>query len=294
MKAPGLWIIRRTLTRISPELNAKVLQRIKTGRKLDFENPSSLSEKLVVLKIRNYNHNPLVKKCADKYAVRAYVQEKGYGHLLNELIAVYETVDDVEWDKLPEQFAMKWNFGCGYNIICRDKNTLDIPKTISRLIDWLHDKNFYLDYAEFQYKDVPPRLLIEKYLKPANGPLPPDYKLYCFHGKCRAILYIADRDQSVHSGAFFDTDWNYLGVPQCENHVSNYCAFSCLPSKPKSLQIMIDASEALSDGFPFVRCDFYEIDGKAVFGEMTFTPAGGHDAFQIDIHGKRMTDYLTI
>lgn len=142
--------------------------------------------------------------------------------------------------------------------------------------------------------DTLPRLLVEKYLKPANGPLPPDYKLYCFHGKCRAILYIVDRNQSVHPGAFFDTDWNYLGVPQNENHVSHYCAFSCLPSRPKSLQVMIEASEALSDGFPFVCCDFYEIDGKAVFGEMTFTPAGGYDVSQIDIHGKRMADYLTI
>lgn len=100
---------------------------------MDFENPVTLSDKLVVLKIKNYNHNPLVKQCADKYAVREYVRSKGHNDVLNELIGVYDSVEDIEWDKLPDQFAIKWNFGCGFNVICRDKANLDIPKTIIQL-----------------------------------------------------------------------------------------------------------------------------------------------------------------
>ena len=129
-------IFRSSLTLISPKLNAKVLHKVKTGRKLDFENPVTLSDKLVVLKIKDYNHNPLVKKCADKYAVREYVRSKGHEEVLNELIGVYDNVEDIEWGRLPDQFAIKWNFGCGFNVICRDKANLDIPKTIIQLCNW--------------------------------------------------------------------------------------------------------------------------------------------------------------
>ena len=127
---------RSCLTLISPKLNAKILHKVKTGRKLDFKSPVTLSDKLVVLKIKDYNHNPLVKQCADKYTVREYVRSKGHEDVLNELIGVYDSVDYIEWDKLPNQFAMKWNFGCGFNIICRDKTKLDIPKAIIHLCKW--------------------------------------------------------------------------------------------------------------------------------------------------------------
>lgn len=129
-------MVRSCLTLISPKLNAKVLHKVKTGRKLDFENPVTLADKLVVLKIKNYNHNPLVKQCADKYAVREYVRSKGHNDVLNELIGVYDSVEDIEWDKLPDQFAIKWNFGCGFNVICWNKANLDIPKTIIHLCKW--------------------------------------------------------------------------------------------------------------------------------------------------------------
>lgn len=129
-------IFRSCLTLVSPRLNAAVVHRVKTGRKLDFHNPTTLADKLVVLKIQNYNSNPLVKKCADKYAVRQYVDEKGHANLLNKLIAVYNSVDDIEWDRLPNQFVIKWNFGSGFNIICQDKSKLDIPKSIIKLCNW--------------------------------------------------------------------------------------------------------------------------------------------------------------
>ena len=286
-------VIRSCLTLISPKINAKVVHRIKTGRNLDFQNPKTLAEKLVVLKIQNYNRNPLVKKCADKYAVRDYVKAKGYGDLLNDFLAVYDTVDDIQWEKLPNQFAMKWNFGCGFNIICTDKTQLDIPKTTIQLRNWRRVRP-YLGYAEMQYKGVEKKILVEKYLSTSDGHLPPDYKLYCFNGKCVAILYIADRNLIPHRGAFFDTNWHYLGLPMKEGRSAQYAEFDALPQVPNSLNKMIEAAQALSEPFPFVRVDFYDIDGKAVFGEMTFTPAGGHDVSEIDIDGKPMGDLLSI
>ena len=281
------------LTVISPKVNAIVLHRIKTGRKLSFKNPTTLADKLVVLKIMDYNHNPLVKQCADKYAVREYIKTKGHADLLNELIAVYDSVDDIEWDRLPKQFAMKWNFGSGYNIICKDKEKLDIPKAIIKLSDWGR-KRVYLPYAELQYKNVKKRIIVEKYLSERDGSFPPDFKLYCFNGKCKAILYIAERDKKEHKAAFFDPSWQYLGMPYKEGKEMQYKEFNKLPDAPKSLNTMVAAAEDLADEFPFVRVDFYDLDGKAVFGEMTFTPAGGHDVSEIDIDGKTMGELLKI
>ena len=114
-------VLRCAMTLISPTLNTKVCYRVKTGRKLDLKNPTGFKEKLLKLKLDNYNHNPLVKKCADKYAVREYVCQKlGYASgqaILNELIATYDTAEEIEWERLPDSFAVKWNFGCGYNIM---------------------------------------------------------------------------------------------------------------------------------------------------------------------------------
>lgn len=278
---------------ISPRLNALVLHKIKTGRKLDFENPVTFSDKLVVLKIRNYNNNPLVKQCADKYAVREYVKIKGHEDILNELIAVYDTIDAIEWDQLPNQFVIKWNFGCGFNIICCDKSKLDIPKTIIQLCDWGRMRT-YLGYAEMQYKNVDKKIIVEKFLSTKDSSLPSDYKLYCFNGECKAVLYISDRDKAEHKAAFFDSMWNYLGVPHNEGKAISYKEINPLPEAPKSLQTMITAAEDLAEGFPFVRVDFYDVDGKAIFGEMTFTPSGGHDASEIDINGQTMGELLEI
>lgn len=289
---------RCSLTVISPRLNAKVLHRVKTGRWLNFDKPITLADKLVTLKIRSYNKDPQVKICADKYQVRSYVEEKGLGSILNELIVAYDSVDDIDWDSLPQQFAMKWNFGCGHNIICSDKSKLDIHEAAAKLKKW--EKTYrdnYLSYAELQYKGVPKKIIVEKFLKPSSGDLPPDYKLYCFNGEPLAVLYIEERNKKNHPAGFFDLDWNYLGSPKKENRgniEAVYRGFEKMPEKPRSLDVMADAARKLSEGFPFVRCDFYDVDGRCVFGEMTFTPAGGHDVSETDINGRSMADYLQI
>ena len=152
----------------------------------------------------------------------------------------------------------------------------------------------HLGYAEMQYKDVNKKILVEKFLSTNTGSLPPDYKLYCFNGKCKAILYIADRDKHEHKAAFFDTAWNYLGLPYKEGKPAQYIEFDPLPKAPEALSSMITVAEDLAREFPFVRVDFYDVDGKAIFGEMTFTPAGGHDVSEIDIDGVTMGQMLQI
>ncbi len=282
-------LFKKMLTVISPELNAKVIYWVKFRKKLNLAHPKDFHEKLVALKIKRYNYDPLVKQCADKYAVRNYVISKNCGDVLNELIAVYDTPDQLEWESLPAQFVIKWNFGCGYNIISQDKSKLNRDAVIKQLKKWQKSTD-YLDYAELQYKDVKKVILVEKFLFTHDMSLPADYKLYCFNGNVKAILYIADRDTHEKKAAFFSPEWRYLGKPK----KSMYSDFSVIPTKPKSLVRMCEVAETLSQGFPFVRVDFYDVDGRAVFGEMTFTPAGGNDASEINIDGVSMGELLTI
>lgn len=255
---------------------------------MDWKEPKDLVQKLLKLKITQYNKDELVKKCADKYAVREFIHECGLDYMLNDLLAAYDDPRDIEWEKLPEQFAIKLNYGCGYNIICRSKAELDSEAAEQKLIKW-GKKNPWIDYAELQYKNVPQKILVEKYLEGKDGEAPEDYKVYCFHGQPMAILYISGRGSNQHNGGFFDLEWNYLG-----NTKKTYKGFDPdkLPEKPGSLNEMTAAAKVLSDGFPFVRVDFYDVDGKAVFGEMTFTPAGSFDVSEISINGKQMGDLL--
>ncbi len=274
-------------------MNIRVVYFIKKKRLLRLKNPVSFSDKLVKLRIQDYNHNPLVKKCADKYAVRDYVREKGFDMLLNELYGVYDSPDELNWDDLPRRFVLKLNVGCGYNYICPDKSAAAPEAVYAMTEKWMKSKP-WLGYAELQYKDVEKKLLVERYLTGDSGDVPEDYKIYCFHGEPLAILYMTGRFSGRQQVGFFDTNWNYLRIRQ--NKKKNYVLFDDteLPPGPKSLSTMLEAAKALSEGFPFVRIDFYETDGRAVFGEMTFSPSAGYDAAEADVNGKSMAEYLHI
>lgn len=286
-------LFRKTLTCISPDLNIRFVYRIKKKKRLNTEDPQSFSEKLVYVRLTNYNHNPLVKQLADKYAVRDYVKKKGYEELLNELYAVFDAPKQIDFEKLPSQFALKLNVGCGCNYICMDKSKINATEIAEITRKWMKKKP-WLPYAEMQYKGVEKKILLEKYLEGHNGTVPEDYKVYCFHGKPLAILYMSGRFTEQTRVGFFDSDWNYLGMK--ENSRLDFVTFdkSHLPPRPESLSMMVSAAETLSGTFPFVRIDFYDVDGRAIFGEMTFSPAGGYDAAEVDINGKSMAEYLHV
>ena len=280
-------LFRSSLTLISPELNTKVIYWFKFKKRLDLKNPRKLNEKILKLKIDRYGNDPLVKKCADKYAVREYVTEKGLEEILIPLIAVYDSVKDIKWASLPESFAMKWNFGCGFNFICEDKSKYDEKTVLKQMKKWGKEK-YYLPYSEMQYKDVPHRIIVEQFLKPRNGILPEDYKFYCFNGVPKAILYISGRHTDHEIVGFFDLDWNYIG----STGKKVYEDIKDMPERPSCLEEMIRIAAKLSEGFPFVRIDLYDFDSKPLFGEMTFTPAGGFDVSECTIDGKEMGELL--
>lgn len=275
------------LTMLNPNWNIKLRYRAIFKKPFPMKNPKTFNEKLLWLRMKYYNDSKLVTQCADKVAVRDYVIENGYGELLNNVYGVYDSVEQVPWDNLPQQFAMKWNFGATFNIICDDVGKLDIEEAKKKMEKW-GKTQYYLPYAEMQYKHCKKQIIIEKYLDANRGFLPYDYKLYCFDGKCKAILFIADRD-AKKKGGFYSNEWEYLGKAG-----AGYQEFTNHPERPCSLETMIACAEKLSEGIPFVRVDFYDFNGRAIFGEMTFTPAAGLSPSQIKLDGKDMGEYIDL
>ncbi len=269
----GKWF-KSALTLISPRLNTEFLYYIKFKKRINLKNPQTLDEKIQWLKFNTYYKNPLVTQCADKYSVREYVEQCGCGEILNELYGVYDRVEEIPWDKLPNQFVIKWNFGCGQNLICFDKNKLEIDFAKKQLKKWYKEhKTFYLPGSQMQYKGILPKLICEKLIETEDGGLPLDYKLYCFNGVAECVLVCANRKSGHPDYYFFDREWRLKRYnKQGKNAPANFT----LP-KPTSLDKLFEYADKLSRPFPFVRVDFYLEKGKITFGELTFTPCAGFD-----------------
>jgi len=269
-KVAGLF--RSILTLISPKLNTYVCYRVKFGRRLDLNHPVTLNDKILWLKFHDYWENPIVKQCADKLRVRDYLKEHGFSYLLNDLLGVYYNVDDIDWNSLPDQFALKLNVGCACNIIVSDKSKVDVEVAKSKMRKWLKS-NYWLGWSEMQYKGVIPCILVEKYLGNPDGTLPQDYKFYCMNGEAKYVMVCVDREIGKHAAFYyFDRDWNMM--PFSEDYFKN--PNRTIP-KPTHIDEAFEIAEKLSKDFPFVRTDLYIINGKVYFGELTFTPSAGLD-----------------
>ena len=269
----GRWF-KSVLTLLSPRLNTEVVYYFKFGKRINLKKPQTLDEKIQWLKLNTYYKNQLVTQCADKYAVRAYIERCGCGEILNELYGVYDKVEDIPWGSLPKQFVIKWNFGCGQNLICFDKDKLDVDLAKRKLKKWYKEHStFYLPYSEMQYKGIPPKLVCEKLIETEDGELPVDYKLYCFNGKADCVLVCTNRQSGHPDYYFFDREWNLKRY----NKKGKVAPANFTLPKPVNLELLFDYADKLSKPFPFVRADFYLEKGKVTFGELTFTPCGGFD-----------------
>ena len=244
----------------------------KFGRFPDLKNPKTLNEKILKLKLESYGQNEVVRKCADKYRVREYIESCGLENCLTKLIAVYDKPSDIDWESLPESFAMKWNFGCGYNIICPSKKDLDIPETVKKLEKWGKEP-FWAYFSELQYRNMEQKIIVEEYLGDPDGLPPEDYKFYCFHGKAYCVMLCVGREEGWPKFYFFDRDFNLMRINR--DSVNAPEGFS-LP-KPEGLDEAFAVADRLSKGFPFVRVDLYVTEQGVRFGEMTFTPAAALD-----------------
>lgn len=247
----------------------EMMYKKQTGFTLSLDNPVRFTEKVQWLKL--YNRNPIYHICADKFAVREYIESKGYGDLLNELYAHVYSTDELDIDSLPENFVVKAAHNSGMNYICTDKNSVNWKSKKRVFALWLK-MNLYLDGREWVYKDLKPSLVVEKYLEDDSGYLR-DYKISCVDGK--PIFIQVDQERyAKHRQAYYSTDWKKFefrkGVETCDT------------KKPENLEKMLAIAEDLSKGFPFLRVDLYNCNGKIYFGELTFYPGGGFSTFDPD------------
>lgn len=236
------------------------------GKRMDWKNPQGMHEKLLWL--NRYWQPQLKVNCADKLRVRDYAASCGLGDICVPVLGVWKDPEEIDFEKLPEQFVLKTNHGCGTNIICKDKSELDIEKARTQLAKWLKIDYGKL-YNEKHYSRIERCIIAEEYL-PALGLWQTDYKLQCINGNVYSILICADRDDSGHAKLFsYDTEWNRIDLLNGEAETMDR-EFQ----KPQNLSRMIESARILSKPFPYVRVDFYEVDGKLYLGELTFTPYG--------------------
>lgn len=242
-----------------------------THKKIDWKKPKDIQQYIFTEYFKKARDNKLqqLADLTDKIKVRNYVKERiGEQHLTN-LYGVWDNVNDIDFSKLPDKFVLKTNNGCGTNIIIRNKTSeLEINKIKHQLKNWLNYPYASLS-GQPHYSLIEPKILAEEFLI-QNGEkdmLPYDYKFFCFNGEPQFILYYEGRKLNGHitPNMVFDLDWNPL--KEKVNHPTNHDV-----PRPISLKEMIEISRKLSKGHDFVRIDLYEINGKPVFGEMTFTP----------------------
>ncbi|MEG0034415.1 MAG: ATP-grasp fold amidoligase family protein [Bacilli bacterium] len=263
-------VLLKMLYSINPKIAVKFEFLISMGYSLDLKNPITFNEKIQYLKF-NEKRN-LITNCADKILVRDYIISKGYKAILNDILGVYDNAEQINYDLLPNQFALKCNHGCGYNIICKDKSQLNIEEANEKLNSWLKEKFGVLHY-EPQYFNINRKILCEKYLESESGGIMNDYKLYCSQGKVLMIRVITGREDHDLKKYHFDKNWNFLE----SNTSESIKEIQDKLKHPEKINEIIEISENLSKDFKFVRVDFYVIRNKVIFGELTFTPTGGFD-----------------
>ena len=247
----------------------KILYYCETGKKLNLENPKTFNEKLQWIKL--YDRKPEYITYVDKYSVRDYIKKTIGEEYLIPLIGVYNTVDEILWGELPNQFVLKCTHGSGSNIICKDKNQLDIIGAKKKLSKWMK-KNWYWFGREWPYKNLRPRIICEEFISEDNE-IPYDYKVMCFNGEAKLIQVHANRFAINHTQNFYDVMWNKTTISQGYSYGSFLSEGA--DKKPKCLETMLKLSEHLSRNTYHVRIDWYEVEGRLYFGEITLFDGSG-------------------
>ena len=264
---------------IPDKLMVKVQYRIKTGHKLNLQNPKRFTEKLQYYKL--FYRDPLMKQCVDKYDVRQYIESIGLASILNECYGVFESADDVNFDKLPNQFVLKDTLGSGGNsvIICKDKSTANLDDYKSIMHKWTQSFTKKSASREWVYEGRKHRIIVEKFINsdPEKGGLV-DYKLFCFNGKFKYMYVIADRRVGEKAGiGIYDENFNRLDVLRCDEEPLKRTI-----DKPNNFEELVKTAELISAKFPEVRIDLYNQNEKILFGEITFFDGSGYMTFTPD------------
>ena len=258
-----------------------------THHKCDLKNPTRYTEKLQYLRLFVYPKDPEVSRCASRDGVRDYVKECGYEDTLIPSFGVFDRFEDIDFDKLPDQFVMKCTHACAFNMIVKDKSTFDKEEARKKFNKWLKT-NYGNKTMEKHYSSIKPRIIIEKYIGEIDS-LPVEYKIHVFNGVARSMYVVTGRGKDIRYNNYY-IDWKEFDGSQF-----NGWKKTDYPLKaPREWPQMVKMAEDLAKKFPFVRVDLYNINGKIYFGEMTFTPAKGTLILDDDKCDFEMGEWLDI
>ncbi|MDD6276798.1 MAG: ATP-grasp fold amidoligase family protein [Clostridia bacterium] len=241
------------------------------GYKLNLKNPKTFNEKMQWLKL--YDRKPEYSDMVDKYEAKKYVADRIGEEYIIPNYGVWDSFEEIDFSELPDKFVLKCTHDCGGLVICKNKAELDIESAKEKINASL-GRNYYMHCREWPYKNVKPRIIAEEYIEPGDDGDLLDYKLMCFGGKVHITFVCSGRnnDHGLHM-TIYDREWNKLKLER--HYPSEKKDFP----KPENYEKMVEFAEKLSAGVPFLRVDFYNINGRIYFGELTFFPDGGMEKF---------------
>jgi len=282
---------RRSLYKLLDILPDKTVVRLQyyasLGRFPNLKNPERFTEKLQWYKL-NYR-TPLMTQCADKYKIRFYLKDKGYEDFSPELYQVCDTFEEIDFDKLPEAFAIKCNNSSGTNIFIKDKSKMNLDEVAEEVRSWKKVKTISAG-REWAYENIEQKIVVEELLISHDGTQQDslnDYKFLCFNGEPKLLWVDMDRTTN-HKRAFLDMDWNMLDVTSNRTKTDEF-----IP-KPYGFERMVEVARDISKDFPFVRVDFYSVNEKLYVGELTFYPWSGCVEFTPDSFDFELGSYFTL
>lgn len=264
----------------------RIVYLIKTKKILSLNKPKSFNEKIQWLKL--HDRNPLYTNLVDKFEVRKYLSQKIGEEYLIPILGIYDSFDEIDFENLPSQFVLKCTHDSGGLVICNNKDKLDIESAREKINTCLKE-NYYWTWREWPYKNVKPKIICEQYMVDESGTDLKDYKFMCFNGEPKCSFVCLNRNaESGLNVDFYDIEWQPLPF---ERH---YPRSSEIIEKPKQYNKMIEISRALSKDIPFLRVDFYEIQGQLFIGELTFYPGSGYEQFNPESYDYLLGSWLKL
>lgn len=271
---------------INDEEYLKRMFKCTMKKELNLDNPQTFNEKLQWLKL--YDRKPEYTTMVDKYAVKKYVADIIGEEYIIPTLGVWNHFDEIDFDKLPNQFVLKCTHDSGGIVICQDKNKLDL-KSAKKKIEKCLKRNYYWSSREWPYKDVKPRIIAEPYMEDSKYGSLTDYKFFCFNGKMKCLYISIGSHTTKQKLQFFDREFNILPIKR-----SDYLDFDKIPEKPFHLDDMIVLAEILSRDIPHTRIDFYYIHNRIYFGEITFFTGSGFIPFTDEKWDYKLGSWLKL
>lgn len=280
-------ILDRFFLWLPDRLFIKLKYRFTLGMRLHLKNPVTYNEKLQWLKL--YDRNPIYSTMVDKYEAKGYVANIIGEKYVIPTIGVWDSVDDIDWSVLPNQFVLKCTHDSGGLVICKDKTHFDYESAKTKINNAIK-RNYFYRSREWPYKNLKPRIIAEQYMEDKKTKELRDYKFFCFNGIMKA-LFIATERQSKDDETkfdFFDADFRHLDVRNGHPNAT------IPPAKPESFEEMKNLAEKLSAKIPHLRVDFYEVNGKVYFGELTFFHWSGLMPFEPEEWDYKFGEWITL